>query len=284
MTTSTGFAIESGDWNDPEKLEAYRAHTAKGGQGKETMNMAALEKKRLYDMVAQGKALTEEQQAQHDELKAADAARQVQVDKILHCFTTYDADDSKTLDVRELGKVLVECGMKRTEADALFKAIDRDGNKAITPKEFINWVFACDGSEKVAQRALRAIKPEEAINEFLQFLNKLRSDPDFADKCEAVFKTRKLTLTNDAGGDLAIDDLFKYMDTNANGTISFAEFKSALSSMGFAMDTKLSQGVFRLMDTAKKHPKKIIDFNGEIVELRDGVLDWDDFEKAMTGA
>merc|ERR1712232_677948 len=117
------FKIESGDWHDQDKLEAYRAHTAKGTQGKEALNTAALEKKRLYDKVTKEgyDNVGEDEQALYDELKAADKARKEKVDKINHCFTVYDADDSKTLNIRELGRVLVECGMRRSDADQLFK-------------------------------------------------------------------------------------------------------------------------------------------------------------------
>merc|ERR1712232_3109 len=175
--------------------------------------------------------------------------------------------------------------MNRSDAAKLFEVIDKDGNKQISPKEFIKWVFDWDGSsstEAVHARALRAITPEDAVNEFLEYLSALRNDSDFNEQCEAVFKTRHLTLEN-AGGQLSFEELFKYMDQNHNGKVSFAEFKSSLNTMGFAMDTKLAQGVFRLMDEAKKHPKGIKDKNGKVIEMRDGILELDEFEKVMTG-
>jgi len=64
-----------------------------------------------------------------------------------------------------------------------------------------------------------------------------------------------------------LKDIFKKMDENGSGKISFTEFKSATSSLGYDLDDDLLKEVFDLIDVQKSKKKKKRLTDEEIEEL-----------------
>eukprot|EP00440_Ansanella_granifera_P033885 gb/GFBE01036761.1/.p1 GENE.gb/GFBE01036761.1/~~gb/GFBE01036761.1/.p1 ORF type:complete len:272 (+),score=103.02 gb/GFBE01036761.1/:1-816(+) len=211
----------------------------------------------------------------------------VMKEKVSHTFDRYDRDGNEVLDIREIKSILIGCGMPRDNAEKLFKAMDKNNDKQISKKEFFTFIFgakesgsAVDAADEVAAFATRPIKPDEALEEFMSFLKTAKDDPKFAEKVEKILGKRGLELENGEGSTLDMRDIFKFLDTNNNGKISFSEFGNGLRSMGYAMDEKLAKKMFQLMDIAHKNKKGLVDMQGKPIYLRDGVLDMDDMTKA----
>lgn len=250
-----------------EQHDAYRAKGVEDGGYHKTwqgaMDTDHMERERLR---------ANRSEYEGSDLEKEDKEKAEKKEKIMACFTRYDMDNDDHLSVREFGRIFVDCGMSRGDAEKLFKAVDKNKDKQISIKEFVNWLFKDVGDmQPIRDHCQAAVKPGDAIKEFFQYLKWLNTSnsPRAQAKKDSMF-----------GGDgFDMEELFKKMDSNHNGEVSMQEFVTALQSMGHKIDPKMMQKVFGMIDEARANSKNLVDEKGEILMMKDGSMNMQEFEK-----
>lgn len=171
----------------------------------------------------------------------------MKMDSLFALFKRCDGDDSGTLSRGELRSALVSCGMRASDVDTIYRAMDTNHDGQINYKEFVTWLHK--GSDE-AQRLVKPIagigsgpkSAEEAMVELMESVNDMKEAPP----------------PEGAKKPTTLKDVFKKLDTNGSGKISMSELKAAMKSViGYDIDSDMLKDVFAMIDTQKAKKKKL---------------------------
>lgn len=171
----------------------------------------------------------------------------MKMDSLFGLFKRCDGDDSGTLSRGELRSALVSCGMRGSDVDTIYQAMDTNHDGQINYKEFVSWLHK--GSAEAAQmvKPIAGIgsgpkSPEEAILELMESVNEMKDAPPPEGAKKAT----------------TLKDVFKKLDTNGSGKISMSELKAAMKSViGYDIDSDMLKDVFAMIDVQKGKKKKL---------------------------
>lgn len=162
-----------------------------------------------------------------------------------------DAERPEALSTDELRRALCGVGLKNADVTKIYKVMDTNSDERVSYTEFIRWLFHGGAEATVITKKVFSgpSTPAEAMTEFMEFIQELKDTPP----AEGEKPTK-------------LKDIFKKMDENGSGKISFTEFKSATSSLGYDLDDDLLKEVFDLIDVQKSRKKKKKRLTDEEVE------------------
>ncbi|CAL1128648.1 unnamed protein product [Cladocopium goreaui] len=166
-------------------------------------------------------------------------------------FNRFDSNCDGTLSTDELRRALCGVGLKNADVTKIYKVMDTNSDERVSYTEFIRWLFHGGAEATVITKKVFSgpSTPAEAMTEFMEFIQELKDTPP----AEGEKPTK-------------LKDIFKKMDENGSGKISFTEFKSATSSLGYDLDDDLLKEVFDLIDVQKSRKKKKKRLTDEEVE------------------
>jgi len=220
-------------------------------------------------------------------------------DDILKAFDRYDADRNMTLNKSEFRSILVACGMKQENVNALFNHVDHNHDECISSKEFVNWLFNTTGTEaddglsstkmtKVQKHIERlSMTPAEALDDWFEFMNEVKDNARYAVMRDTIVLDPSKLRQKKKGGDekntpVTLKTIFETMDTNKNGKVSMSEFVSGCNRLGIDCEDEMLVTLFRMIDQEKKIRKKIVVKGGVVADYAE--LSAEEAENMMSAA
>merc|ERR1712176_271534 len=154
-------------------------------------------------------------------------------------FKALDDDNSKSLEEKEFIPLAIEqLGCDNDGASSLFKQIDVSGNGSVSFAEFDSWLSSGGGIDKLLQ--YKALK---------QAFKNADKDGNLSLGLDEFIKLAKESMNLDAG---FASNLFKKIDVNENGDVSFAEFEAYVDDLGGMENFKIYS---QIIDEFKKADK-----------------------------
>merc|ERR1712176_815788 len=154
-------------------------------------------------------------------------------------FKALDDDNSKSLEEKEFVPLAIEqLGCDNDSASSLFKQIDVSGNGSVSFAEFDSWLSSGGGIDKLLQ--YKALK---------QAFKDADVDGNLSLNLDEFVKLAKQAMNLDVG---FANNLFKKIDVNENGDVSFAEFEAYVDDLGGMDNFKVYS---QIIDEFKKADK-----------------------------
>lgn len=157
-------------------------------------------------------------------------------------FNKFDSNCDGTLSTDELRRALCGVGLKNADVNKIYKIMDTNSDDRVSYTEFIRWLFHGSSEATVITKKVFGgpSTPAEAMTEFMEFVQELKDAPP----------------EKEGDKPAKLKDIFKKMDENGSGKVSFTEFKSACASLGYDVDDEMLKEVFDLIDVQKTKKKK----------------------------
>lgn len=157
----------------------------------------------------------------------------------MNAFREWDSDRNGYISQSELRRVLVHIGLPGSEVGNVFKAMDANKDGNVDYDEFVSWLYGGTVSQEVQDYVNRTDCPEEALDDFFDFMKAVKAETTTNKKGETIEKYKKLR------------DLFDAIDLNGSGKISMSEFKAGVKSLGHVCDDGMLEEIFELIDTER---------------------------------
>eukprot|EP01083_Nonionella_stella_P143819 447759_1 len=161
------------------------------------------------------------------------------ISELKSAFKKLDTDGSLTLEEKEFVPLATErLGCNNAEASKLFKEIDASGNGSVSFAEFDSWLKSGGGIDKLLQ--YKALK---------QAFRDADKDGNLSLNLDEFLKLAKESMNLDKA---AGTKLFKRIDVNENGDVSFAEFEAYVDDLGGMDNFKVYSEIIEAFKAADK--------------------------------
>lgn len=172
--------------------------------------------------------------------------------RLMNAFRDFDTDRNGSISQSELRIILVKLGVSDGDVTKVFSAMDANKDGQVDYNEFVNWLYSADGDgAALASYVNRTEKPEEALDDFFDYLKKLKAQTMQSSKGKEQLRFKKLK------------DIFDAIDLNGNGKVSMLEFKAGMTSLGHVCDDAMLEEIFDLIDTERVAQKSIKPYTPE---------------------
>mmetsp|Transcript_67432 Transcript_67432/g.158858 ORF Transcript_67432/g.158858 Transcript_67432/m.158858 type:complete len:275 (-) Transcript_67432:49-873(-) len=164
-----------------------------------------------------------------------------QKDSLQALFNRIDSNCDGTLSTDELRRALCAIGLKSADVTAIYKIMDTNCDDRVSYTEFVKWLFHGSKEAQVITKKVMGgpATASEAMDEFVSFIQELKDAPPAEGE-----KPTKLR------------DIFRKLDENGSGKISFTEFHSSCKSLGFDLNDDMLKEVFDSIDVQRARKKK----------------------------
>ncbi|OLQ02119.1 Calmodulin-4 [Symbiodinium microadriaticum] len=174
-------------------------------------------------------------------MSAGSVEEWAQKDSLQALFNRIDSNCDGTLSTDELRRALCAIGLKSADVTTIYKIMDTNCDDRVSYTEFVKWLFHGSSEAQVITKKVMGgpATASEAMDEFVSYIQELKDTPPAEGE-----KPTKLR------------DIFRKMDENGSGKISFTEFHSSCKSLGFDMSDEMLKEVFDQIDVQKARKKK----------------------------
>jgi len=174
-------------------------------------------------------------------MSAGSVEEWAQKDSLQALFNRIDSNCDGTLSTDELRRALCAIGLKSADVTTIYKIMDTNCDDRVSYTEFVKWLFHGSSEAQVITKKVMGgpATASEAMDEFVSHIQELKDTPPAEGE-----KPTKLR------------DIFRKMDENGSGKISFTEFHSSCKSLGFDMSDEMLKEVFDQIDVQKARKKK----------------------------